>query len=133
MTQEKKTQDKKNMLKDLRSVLTLKDKKVSADAKGIIDVKHRAMQADEVSIACDILEKLYWHVGESLRRDRSSIKLNLFEKGLVGSGLNRVMPGTKEYIQGMSLEDIKLLLDDILGRFSDEMIEKELNKRKIKK
>lgn len=77
----------------------------------------------DAQIACNILDRLYWHVGESLRMDRSSVKLNLFEKGIVSSGLSRVMPGTKEYIEGMYSEDIKILLDDI---------EKELAKRKKK-
>ncbi len=118
------------MLKDLRSVLSLKDNKDNKDKVHVQQIKNVSVDA---KIACNILERLYWHVGESLRRDRSSVKLNLFEKSIVGSGLNRVMPGTKEYIEGMYLEDIKLLLDDILGRFSDEMIEKELNKRRKKK
>jgi len=67
----------------------------------------------DAQIACDVLERLYWHVNRSLKADRSSVKLNMFEKGIISSGLNSVMPGTKEYIEGMHDSDIELLLDDI--------------------
>lgn len=94
------------MFKDLRSVL-LKENK---DLKNIIEMKNASI---DVQIACNILEMLCWHVGESLRKDRSTVKLNMFEKGIISSGLNSVMPGTKKYIAGMSAESISLLLDDI--------------------
>lgn len=96
------------MFKDLKGILKEKEKKeknISPDAR----------------ITCNILEKLYWHVNRCLQADRSEIKLNWFEKGAVSGGLERVMPGTKEYIERMYDSDIKLLLDDI---------EKELAKRK---
>lgn len=83
-------------------------------------VKPNAISLD-TEISCNILEILYWHINQSLQKDRSTVKLNMLEKGIVKSGLNTVMPGTKKYIEGMLTNEIKLLLDDI---------ERELVKRK---
>jgi hypothetical protein len=77
----------------------------------------------DAQITSNILEILYMHIQKSLKEDRSTFKLNMFEKGIVDGGLKRVMPGTRKYIEGMTPNEIKLLLDDI---------EQELAKRKKK-
>lgn len=93
-------------------------------------VKQRSERANiEAGIAKSIVDKLYGHVIKSVNSDRSSVKLNMFEKAAISSGLNRISPGTKEYVDGMRHEDIKLLLDDILGCYTLEMLEEGLNKR----
>lgn len=84
------------------------------------------------AMAKDIVDKLYGHVIKSINSDRSRVKLNMFEKAAISSGLNRMVPGTKEYLDGMRHEDIKLLLNDMLGCYTTEMLQEELNKR-IKK
>ncbi len=92
------------------------------DNKKIVTESNRSNAISlDTQITYNILEILYWHINQSLQKDRSTVKLNMFEKGIVRSGLETVMPGTKKYIVGMYSEDIKLLLDDI---------EKELIKRK---
>jgi|CXWL01.1.fsa_nt_gi hypothetical protein len=85
-----------------------------------IAVRSNAISPD-TQITYNVLEILYWHINQSLQKDRSTFKLNMFEKGIVRSGLETVMPGTKKYIVGMMPNEIKLLLDDI---------ERELSKRK---
>lgn len=81
------------------------------------DNKKMAIRSNTISpdtqITYNILERLYYHINLSLKNDRSTVKLNMFEKGIVRSGLETVMPGTKKYIEGMYSEDIKLLVDDI--------------------
>lgn len=108
------------MFKDLRSVLEKKDK-IQDKIQDDISISISKNVNIDAQIACNILERLYWHVNRSLKTDRSSVKLNMFEKGIINSGLERIMPGTKDYLIGMNSSDIKLLLDDI---------EKELAKRK---
>ena len=93
-------------------------------------VKHRSEAANaDARIAKNLVDKLYGHVIKSIGSDRSSVKLNLFEKAAISSGLNRMAPGTKEYIDGMRPEDVKLLLDDMLGCYTTKMLEEELNRR----
>lgn len=82
-----------------------------------------------VGIAKNIVDKLYGHVIKSINSDRSSVRLNLFEKAAISSGLNRISPGTKEYLEGMRSEDIKSLLIDILSCYHEDMLQEELNRR----
>lgn len=112
------------MFKDLISVLALKEKKDKIQDKNFGIDKNISISKNvsiDAQIAGNILEILYWHVNRSLKADRSSVKLNMFEKGIISSGLNSVMPGTRDYLMGMMSGDIKMLLDDI---------EKEMAKRK---
>jgi hypothetical protein len=85
-----------------------------------VAIKSSAISPD-AQITCNILERVYWHIDQSLQKDRSTVKLNMLEKGIVKSGLETVMPGTKKFIVGMFPNEIKLLLDDI---------ERELTKRR---
>lgn len=66
--------------------------------------------------ACDVLEWFISQINESLYRERSEVKLNMFEKGAVGSGLNMVIPGTIKYLKGMRPEELNVLLDGIEER-----------------
>lgn len=66
--------------------------------------------------ACDVLEWFISQVNESLYRERGEVKLNMFEKGAVGSGLNMVIPGTIKYLKGMRPEELNVLLDGIEER-----------------
>ena len=97
-------------------------------------VKRKSNVADtDTRIAKNIIDKLYGHVNRCIHEDKSDVKLNLFEKAAISSGMNRMLPSTKTYIEGMMHEDIKLLLGDMLGCYTAEMLEEELNKKKIKK
>lgn len=86
-----------------------------------------------IDIAVNIVDKLYGHIKRCIKEDRSRVKINMFEKGAISSGLNAVLPGTKTYISGMGSGDIKLLLGDILMCYTDDMLEEELKKRKMGK
>ncbi len=99
--------------------MTFKDLKKYLDAKDkIVDVTNYFPLDAEV--ACNIIDLLFNQTNDSLQRDRSTVKLNLFERGVVSSGLNRVMPGTKKFLAGMYPNELNALLDDI---------EKELARR----
>lgn len=71
-------------------------------------------------IASNVLDLLFNQVNDCLNRDRSDVKLNKLEKGVVSTGLGRVLPGTRDFILGMYAEELNTLLDSI---------EKELVKR----
>lgn len=83
-------------------------------------------------IAKNVVDKLYEHVSKCIIEDRSQVKMNMFEKAAISSGLKRMLPGTKEYLEGMNIKDINLLLGDILTCYSDDMIQAELKKRNIR-
>ena len=119
-------------LKDLRSYLPGErgsrkgsDKKVHVQAFNETDSIN-----PNINIATTIVDKLYGHIKRCIKEERSTVRLNMFEKGAISSGLNAVLPGTKAYIEGMGSGDIKLLLGDILGCYTDDMIENELKKRR---
>lgn len=67
----------------------------------------------DADIACNLVDILFRHVLASVQTDRSSVKLNMFQRGMIGGVLGKTRYGTKEYLAGMRNEDIKLLLDDI--------------------
>jgi len=83
-------------------------------------------------IAKNIVDRLYEHVSKCIVEDRSQVKMNMFEKAAISSGLKRMLPGTKEYLEGMNIKDINLLLADILSCYSDDMIYTESKRRNIK-
>jgi len=72
-------------------------------------------------VASNLVDILFQHVLRSVQNDRSTVKFNLFKKAFIISGLGGTRDGTKEYINGMFTEDIKLLLNDMA---------KEMDKRK---
>lgn len=100
------------MLKDLRNALSGK--------QGVPRKVQRAPNPDN-QIAVNMVEILYGHINKSIKLDRSEVKLNMLEKGGISMGIQRVLPGTKDYIEHMYPTDIKELLDDL---------EKELKKRR---
>lgn len=75
----------------------------------------------DTSIACNLVDILYKHVGRSIQQDRSSVKINALTRGVISGVLGRTRDGTKEYIEGMRSDDIGLLLDEM---------ERELIKRR---
>jgi len=95
------------------------DKIVSKSEVKVQDISSDA--SSDISVACKVVDKLYSHVSRCINGDLSDVKMNLFEKSAISGGLQRMLPGTKKYITGMSKKDVKLLLDDI---------EAELVKRK---
>jgi hypothetical protein len=104
------------MLDDLRRALAGKQIVTKEDKSNV----QRIINLDN-QIAVNIIDKLVEHINKSIRLDRSSVKLNMLEKGGVSQGMKRVLPGTKTYLENMFPADIKELLDDI---------ENELKKRK---
>ena len=75
----------------------------------------------DTEIAINLIDILFKHVLSSIQYDRSSVKLNAFQRGMIGGVVGKTRDGTTDYVIGMRSDDIKLLLDDI---------EKELMKRK---
>lgn len=111
-------------LKDLQ----LKLQKHSVQQNSIVEHKPDTANIN-VDIAKNIVDKLYGHVIKSVSSDRSRVKLNMFEKAAISSGLNRMAPGTKGYLEGMRVEDIKSLLADILICYPESMLQEELDRR----
>jgi hypothetical protein len=75
----------------------------------------------DTEISCNLIDILFKHVLASIEHDRSTVKLNMFQRGMIGGVLGKTRDGTKEYVVGMRNDDIKALLNDI---------ETELSKRK---
>lgn len=75
----------------------------------------------DTEIAIRLINLLFKHVMASVQYDRSSVKLNMLQRGMIGGVLKTTRDGTIEYVIGMNDSDIKVLLDDF---------ERELAKRK---
>jgi len=127
--------------------MTLKDLKISLDKakpSGAItqsspganpshtNIGRATINGKYTQIAKNIVDKLYEHVSKCIVEDRSQVKMNMFEKAAISSGLKRMLPGTKEYLEGMNTKDINLLLGDILSCYTDDMIYTESKRRNIK-
>lgn len=78
-------------------------------------------QSKDMDIACAIIDILFRHVYNCINENRSSVKLNMFQRGMIGGVLGNTRDGTKSYVHGMTKEDVSILLDDL---------EKELKKRR---
>lgn len=77
---------------------------------------------NDAQIACGIVRVIFENVASCVQGDRSKVKLNMFEKGVIGGMINeKVMLGINKYVENMSDNDIRALLNDI---------EKELSKRR---
>lgn len=71
------------------------------------------MESDSV-IATNIVRKLFFHINSCLTSDRSKIKLNMLEKGMIKGMLGeKTLNGINGYIVNMNPNDIKNLIDDI--------------------
>lgn len=80
------------------------------------------METDAV-IACNIVKKLFKHINSCLQNDRSKVKINMLEKGMIKGMLSeKALNGINNYILNMNTYDIKLLIDDL---------DVEVKKRKI--
>jgi len=79
------------------------------------------MESDSI-IATNIVRKLFKHINSCLQSDRSKVKLNMFEKGMIKGMLNdKSLNGINNYILNMNTYDVKILIDDL---------ESEIDKRK---
>ena len=67
----------------------------------------------DAGIAINLIDILFKHVLSSIQYDRSSVKLNAFQRGMIGGVVGKTRDGTKSYVQGMTKEDISTLLDDL--------------------
>lgn len=69
--------------------------------------------------ACNIVRKLFSHINLCLQSDRSKVKLNMLEKGVIKGMLSdKTLNGINNYINNMSDADIKNLMDDLQTEFS---------------
>jgi len=73
----------------------------------------------DTEIAINLIDILFKHVLSSIQYDRSSVKLNAFQRGMIGGVLQNTSNGTKSYIRGMRRDDISILLNDIEKELMD--------------
>jgi len=79
-------------------------------------------QNNDADVAGAIIDTIFREVNGCVQGDRSKVKLNMFEKGVIGGMLNsKVSNGIKNFVSNMNDNDVKILLDGI---------QKELAKRK---
>lgn len=108
----------------------LKDLKLSQTISGIGNSGSNKQISGNVStgnaqIACAIVRIIFKNVNSCIQGDRSKVKLNMFEKGVIGGMVNnRVINGINNYVENMSEADLNILLTEI---------DKELDKRKGEK
>lgn len=85
--------------------------------------KHVGEHNNDAMIAGAIVERIFYEIGSCVQGDRSKVKLNMFEKGVIGGMMSdKVKNGIKNYVFNMSDQGIKNLLNGI---------QLDLNKRKI--
>ena len=78
--------------------------------------------SNNASIASAIVRLIFQNVSSCIQGDRSKVKLNMFQKGIIGGMVNdKVMNGINRYVESMSEKDLDNLLTDI---------DKELLKRR---
>lgn len=111
------------MFRDLRSVLERHKIENSHKIENGVKDNNGANNDVNAEIACQIVEDIFGEIGESVKKDRSSVKINMIAKGFINSlVLNpRTIDGTNEFLRGMRGDDIDRLLNKIQER---------LNKRK---
>lgn len=79
------------------------------------------MESD-YTIACNIVRKIFTHINLCVQGDRSKVKLNMFEKGVIkGMISEKTLKGINGYVMNMYEPEVKRLMDDI---------ELEVSKRK---
>ena len=65
-------------------------------------------------IATKIVDLLFKHINMCIKLDRSKVKLNPFEKGIISGMLSdKTAKGINNYILNMYPSDIKILMNDI--------------------
>ena len=85
--------------------MTLKDLKLKLPTKTQVD--------NDYDVACGLIDVLFRHINDSLQRDRSRVKVNVFAKSFIKASLEKTVSMTKDYVNGMYPEDIRLLIDDM--------------------
>jgi len=86
------------------------------------DLRLPVSKTNSATVACAIVRIIFKNVGDCVQGDRSRIKMNMFEKGVIGGMINeKVMLGINKYVENMNENDLNILLNDI---------ERELAKRR---
>jgi hypothetical protein len=81
-----------------------------------LPIKEKGYCNKDIEMACGIVDDIFDGIHASLVGNRSTVKINMAWKAFMVSALPRTKEGTKEYIVGMTPNDIKNLLDKIKRR-----------------
>lgn len=92
------------MLKDLKIPVAVQKTDARVNSKEEVDRDYDA--------ACDIINDLFDHLDDCLKKDRSRIKINLLAKGYILYIL-KYREGILDFVKGMYPEDMKLLMNDL--------------------
>lgn len=85
-----------------------------------IPVARQKSEVDKnIAIACGIIDDIFGDVEICLRENRSSVKIGMGWKGFMLGALPMSRDGTKEFVAGMSGEDIRKLLLKIRNRMME--------------
>ena len=84
-----------------------------------MDIISGNMQTEtDYNIACNIVVKLFYHINMCIQGDRSKVKLNALEKGIIKGMLgDKVLNGINGYVRNMYPLDVRNLMDDLEVEF----------------
>lgn len=84
-----------------------------------MDIISDIMQIEnDYDIACNVVVKLFHHINLCIQSDRSKVKLNMLEKGIIKGMLSdRTLNGINGYVRNMYPMDVKILMDDLETEF----------------
>ncbi len=69
---------------------------------------------NDSAIAIHIVEKIFQHINDCIQNDKSQVKLNMLEKGIIKGMLSSgTLKGINNYVQNMYQNDVKNLMNDI--------------------
>lgn len=106
------------MLKDLR--LPGKGLGVNSATSIKENVARKIGHEKRLIAAFGIIDDIFQEVNDSVQHDRSNVKLNMFEKGVIGGMLNeRVKNGIKKYMYNMDERDVENMINKIKNRVRD--------------
>jgi hypothetical protein len=72
------------------------------------------MEQSDSLIATNIVRKIFKNINSCIQGDRSKIKLNMLEKGMIkGLLTDKSLNGINNYITNMNTFDLKILIDEI--------------------
>ncbi len=71
-------------------------------------------QETDYDIACNIVRKIFSHINLCIQSDRSRVKLNMLEKGMIKGMLSdKTLIGINGYVRNMNPIDINNLMNDL--------------------
>ncbi len=69
---------------------------------------------NDYDIACNIVRKIFSHINLCIQGDRSKVKVNMIEKGMIKGMLSdRTLNGINSYVRNMYPGDVNILMNDL--------------------